>query len=165
MNEIPIRDIHLPDAVNWWPLAIGWWLLPLLIIIIIFVIYQFIKIKQHNEKVAYKKFALTELNKIRQQFEKEKNSSELIRAISALLRRIALSYLPRQKIASLTGQQWFKQLNKLSSESVFSDEIITLLEQAPYQKQSQFNPNELLNICESWIKALPKTRTPEAGSQ
>ena len=25
--EIPIRDLHLPEPVGWWPLAPGWWLL------------------------------------------------------------------------------------------------------------------------------------------
>ena len=24
-NAIPLRDLHLPDAIGWWPLAPGWW--------------------------------------------------------------------------------------------------------------------------------------------
>ncbi len=24
-SELPLRDLHLPDAVGWWPLAPGWW--------------------------------------------------------------------------------------------------------------------------------------------
>ena len=26
-QAIPLRGLHLPDAVGWWPLAPGWWLL------------------------------------------------------------------------------------------------------------------------------------------
>ena len=30
MNELPLRDIHLPDVSLWWPPAAGWWLLVIL---------------------------------------------------------------------------------------------------------------------------------------
>ncbi|MGH8222486.1 MAG: DUF4381 family protein, partial [Woeseiaceae bacterium] len=26
-QQIPLRDLHLPEAVGWWPPAPGWWLL------------------------------------------------------------------------------------------------------------------------------------------
>ena len=26
-EQIPLRDLHLPEAIGWWPLAPGWWLL------------------------------------------------------------------------------------------------------------------------------------------
>jgi len=158
MNELPLRDIHLPDAISWWPLAIGWWLLPLIVLAGGFAIYRFLKYKQENKKIAYRNMALDELNNIQSQFKTQQNTIELIRSVSALLRRISLSYLPREEIASLTGEQWIKQLNQLSSQSVFTDETATLLAKAPYMKQSQFNPAELLELCEQWIKLLPATR-------
>lgn len=159
MKPLPLRDIHLPDAISWWPLAIGWWLLPLFILGIGYVIYRFIKIRQQKQKVAYRSFALAELNKLRKQYKNDDNSIDLLRAISALLRRTALSYLPRESIASLTGEQWFTQLNALSSQQIFTPEVINLLEHAPYKQNSEFNKNQLFNVCEQWIKALPVTRT------
>ena len=24
-TALPLRDLHLPDAIGWWPLAPGWW--------------------------------------------------------------------------------------------------------------------------------------------
>ena len=24
-NALPLRDLHLPDAIGWWPPAPGWW--------------------------------------------------------------------------------------------------------------------------------------------
>jgi len=164
MNELPLRDIHLPEAVSWWPLAIGWWLLPLLITVIAFTVYKVIQRNKHKQKVAYRKMALKELNIIRTQFSNEENSVELIRSISSLLRRVALSYLPRENIASLTGKLWIEQLNKLSTQNIFTNEVGTLLERAPYQANSEFNQKELLNICEQWINALPETAKPEPTS-
>ena len=26
-EQIPLRDLHLPEAIGWWPLAPGWWIL------------------------------------------------------------------------------------------------------------------------------------------
>jgi len=164
MNELPLRDIHLPDPVNWWPLAIGWWLLPLLIMLISFAIYKFIKYKKQNRKIAYKKIALNEFRSIRLQYKKNGNSAELIRAISALLRRIALSYLPRENIASLTGEQWIKQLNQLCSQNIFTTEIASQLENAPYMPESNIDNKKLLATCESWIEALPETRDNKAAN-
>jgi len=158
LQNIPLRDIHLPEAIGWWPLAIGWWLLPVVIFLCVFAVYQFLKHKKQAERRAYRKMALKELQSIKSAFKDNENSVELIRAISALLRRIALSYLPREKIASLTGEQWIQQLNQLSSQHVFSHEIGNLLEKAPYMAQIQFESNELIQLCDEWIKLLPATR-------
>jgi len=161
VNELPLRDIHLPDAIVWWPLAIGWWALILLFLISCFVGYILIKKHQYKKQFAYRNFALNEINTLRKNLKNQNNSIELLRSVSALLRRTALSYLPRENIASLTGQAWFAQLNKLSSQTVFTPEIISLLELAPYQKKTEFNTDELLNKCEQWIKLLPETKLPE----
>lgn len=164
MNELPLRDIHLPGDVSWWPLAIGWWLLPVLVVLTLFIIYNFFKYKQNNKKLAYRKMALNELSNLRIEFKDENNSIELIRSISTLLRRIALSYLPRNNIASLTGEDWLHQLNNLGSETLFTDKTRFLLEQAPYMKQCEFNHNELITTCELWIKSLPKTSNLKTGT-
>jgi len=158
MNDLPLRDIHLPDSVSWWPLAIGWWLLPLLVVLISFSVYKFVKYKKKNKKIAYKKIAFNEFNSLRAQYKNNENSAELIRDISALLRRIALSYLPRENVASLTGSQWIEQLNHLCSQEIFTNEIASQLENAPYMPQSNFDNKKLLATCESWIQALPETR-------
>lgn len=158
MNELPLRDIHLPAEISWWPLAIGWWLLPVVIILSVFLIVKFIKYKRLNKKIAYRKIALNELNHLRSKYKDENNSIELIRSVSSLLRRITLSYLPRENAASLTGKNWVSLLNELSSHTIFTDETGLLLEQAPYMKQCEFNQHELLSTCEAWIKSLPETK-------
>jgi len=161
MNDLALRDIHLPDAVSMWPLAIGWWLLPLLIALVAFGIVQFLKIKKQNREIAYRDISLLEFKKIRTQFINDNNSRALLRAISALLRRIALSYLPREQIASLTGDQWVQQLNILSSQHIFDDRLTALLVQGPYQAHNDFDHQQLLTACEQWIELLPKTKNTE----
>jgi len=161
-NELPLRDIHLPDAVSWWPPAIGWWILPIIIALLGYGIYKFIQLKKQQQKTAYRKMALKELSQIKSEFINQPASMECLRAISHLLRRIALSYLPREDVASLTGTQWVSQLNHLAQEATFTNTHTELLVHGPYKKQFDFDQGELFESCEKWIKQLP-ARTVKAG--
>lgn len=164
MNDLPLRDIHLPDAISWWPPAIGWWLLPIVILTIIFTVYQLIKFKkQIRSKTVYKKIAQLELQRIRENFNDTEDPVHLLRAISTLLRRIGLSYLPRETVASLTGEQWINQLNSLSQDTFFSNDLAKFLTSAPYMPNADFNPDDLLNICEQWINQLPDQSNKEVN--
>ena len=51
-TELPLKDIHLPDAISWWPPAIGWWLLALLIPILI--VFSYWLYKRLTRKTALK---------------------------------------------------------------------------------------------------------------
>ena len=39
-TELPLRDIHLPEAISWWPPAIGWWILAVLIPVILYLLFK-----------------------------------------------------------------------------------------------------------------------------
>ena len=156
MNELPIHDIHLPDAVSWWPLALGWWLLLLIFIACALGIYYFIKYKKNRiAKLAYKKAALNELNKLNADY-KTQSPIELLRDITLLLRRVTLSYLPRKEVASLMGEQWIIKLNELSNEIVFTDNDCTLLSNTAYKQSADFNQQDLLDTCKTWVNKLPE---------
>jgi len=162
MNELPLHDIHLPAAVSAWPPAIGWWILPLIILGLAFGIYKFTQYhKRRKKQLAYKKLAVNELTRIKQQYAKSNNNIELLRAVSTLLRRISLSYLPRESVASLTGEQWIETLNKLSKQTVIDNEFSLLLAHAAYQKTADFDQQQLLETCESWINGLPDQTSTE----
>jgi len=164
MNQIPLRDIHLPEAIGIWPPAIGWWLLPLIFLLIAGVIYFLIQFRTRiKRKPAYKKIALAELARIKQNASENKPSIVHLREISTLLRRIALSYLPRENVASLTGEKWITQLNNLTTDIFFSNELGKLLSNAPYSESAEFNLDEIIKICEQWIQKLPD-QTHKEGS-
>jgi len=162
MNDLPIHDIHLPAAISSWPPAIGWWLLPVVACLVALIIYKLVQLKkQYSAPPAYKKMALREMQLLEEKFKHDEVNIEYLREVSALLRRIALSYLPRGTVASLTGTQWINQLNKLSGEEVFTPALGSLLMSAPYQKNISFNKNELLSSCRQWVKQLPEQPVKE----
>lgn len=153
MNKPDLRDIHLPDAVSWWPPAAGWWLLALLLIVIILItprILKYIKSKPLN------KLALTEFRKIELSFQTHQCNTQLAQDISILLRRICLSYKPREEAASLTGKDWLDYLNGMTENNYFSEQLGDIIFHAPYQKQSQFDSKELISSCKNWIEHLPR---------
>ena len=153
MNQPELRDIHLPDAVSWWPPAPGWWLLALLILIMAFMMPAMIK---RLKSKPLNKLALSEFRKIELSFQAHQNKTQLAQDISVLLRRICLSYKPGREAASLTGQQWIEYLNAMTENPCFSDQLAEVLFNAPYQKQTEFNSHDLISSCKTWITQLPR---------
>ena len=51
ISNIPLRDIHLPGDISWWPPAIGWWIVAALIILLGLGLYM-LKRRRERRKVA-----------------------------------------------------------------------------------------------------------------
>ncbi len=151
--ELPLRDIHLPDAVAWWPPAPGWWLvLGLAVLIALLIVW----LRRRAKRIILPREARTEFKQILQAYEQQHDGQTLLRETNALLRRIVLSYGPREKVAGLTGQAWIEQLHALSGTPVFDQQAQQWLTQAAYMASL---PEDLLPLIEQvqrWIEQLPK---------
>ncbi len=88
-----LSDIHLPEQIPNYPIAIGWWLLAAFIIILLSVII--IKIKHYQAKRQAKTIAL-------QQLKQQPNMP--IHDILMLLKWAAMQYFPRHHCANLYGK-------------------------------------------------------------
>ena len=66
-DDIPIRELHLPDATGWWPLAPGWWFL--IALAVAGAAYLIIRAWRHWRANAPRRFAIRQLNDIRYNFE------------------------------------------------------------------------------------------------
>lgn len=158
-NGLQLRDIHLPEPVSWWPPAIGWWLTPLIIILLALVIITLRKYLRQRRQHAFKKIARAELQRIKQHYADSDDALHSLRELSVLLRRVALSYLPREHSASLTGEAWIAQLNQLAQHKVFNQQHLELLSHGVYQPQLEADLAPLLKLCEQWLQQLPDHAT------
>ena len=61
MEPLPLRDIHLPEPVGWWPPAIGWWLLPVCVLGLIVLLIWLIR---RRMRITPAKLALRELKSL-----------------------------------------------------------------------------------------------------
>jgi preprotein translocase subunit YajC len=122
-----LRDIHLPTAINAWP----WTPLryvSLAIILILLIIAGFLFWRHREQRKRQKKF----LNQL-QALQADNNFSE----ISTLLKRVAIHYYSKEKVASLQDEEWLAFLdrtNAKNSEPKFQSEIGRLLLTLPYQQ-------------------------------
>ena len=116
-EQIPLRDLHLPDVIGWWPLAPGWWLLIALAIIGLGLLIR--RGYQTRSRSAARRLALRKLNEIVAEYAEHKNAVTFTAGISELLRRTMLAYAPRLEVAGLTGEEWLEWLDRDLARPVF----------------------------------------------
>lgn len=130
-EQIPLRDLHLPEAIGWWPLAPGWWLLLLLLAFVLLVgLYRAFKRRQHN---APRRFALRELARYEAEYLEHRDVVTLGKQLSELLRRGMLAYAQRDEVAGLTGEKWLQWLDLGMPLPYFHTEGGKSLLQLPYR--------------------------------
>ena len=115
-EQIPLRDLHLPEAIGWWPLAPGWWMLiAIAAIALAFAVRAWWRVRAHS---AARRYALRQLEDIEQQYDERQNPIAFGASLSAFLRRTMLAYAPRQDVAGLTGDEWLRWLDKASRSRI-----------------------------------------------
>lgn len=152
-NTDGLRDIHLPDAISWWPPAIGWWIL-LALVIAAFILLP--KLYRRMTYTSLNKVATKTYQNIVDEFKENNNDSTFIIKTSQFLRQIAMSYYGRDKVAQLTGDKWIQALNDLTEQDHFTDDLKQNLVNAPYQKNVSIDSEQLINAVQSWLNKIPK---------
>ncbi len=147
-EELPLRDIHLPDPLGWWPLAPGWWLLVLLMLAVIAWLFWRWRQQQRGEHAL--DVALHELGYL--QGKHGNNTKALLRELSVLLRRVAISQYGRQQVAGLTGDAWVKFLDDKAGKPLFGSKLAHLLTEIPYRPETQAETALVLQATRQWIK-------------
>ncbi len=136
LQNLSLRDIHLPEPISWWPPAPGWWILLasiLLVMLVIFITNRILKKTYLSRQL--KRDIKAELEHIKQQFHASQNEYALAKSLSALLRRAGISYYPAKDIAGLTGKNWLAWLdtnNTRKNNKTFQSDIGKVLLTAPY---------------------------------
>ncbi len=154
-NKLPLRDIHLPEAIGWWPPALGWWLLAILIPLLIgLLVWLYKGITRKTAIKAARKLLL----QIKQ--DQQRDNSQKLKDLSTLIRRVAISVAERDECAGLTGNEWLEFLERSIKGSPFTQGMGKLLANAPYQKNPPTESEivQLTGLCEDWLNAQTKRK-------
>ncbi|MCF6318949.1 MAG: DUF4381 domain-containing protein [Proteobacteria bacterium] len=150
---LELRDIHLPADPSIWPLAVGWWILIVVVGIVIYFLYKkWAKLKQLKQ---VNQLLQSELLSIRNHFKQHQDKHQLAAEISELLKRFVRHVLKDSNATSLTGQDWINYLNNRVNSDVFSP-FQTELTQAQYIKNIEFDVPRLLATVKNYFPVALK---------
>jgi hypothetical protein len=157
-EQIPLRDLHVPEAVGWWPLAPGWWVLIALIAIGMLLLLRRAWIRwRHN---APRRIALQELARLEGSYREAPNPVLLATRLSELLRRTMLAYAPRKEVAGLTGPEWLAWLDRGLDEKPFSEGPGRSLKELPYRRADSVSGVDVDGLLDAVRRRL-KSSIPE----
>ncbi len=152
-----LKDIQTPEAIGYWPLAYGYWLVLALIVIALIAITIWV-IKCHKNSAA-KREALAQLNQL------DDTHPQLAIEVNTLLKRSAMSYLPREQVAALEGEKWHQWLRQQVKQ--FDSNLGALLDKR-YQPQplTLDEAQQLKAAAAQWLQqALPLKNEVIKGEQ
>ncbi|MCF2950359.1 DUF4381 domain-containing protein [Paraglaciecola aquimarina] len=156
MNPLEnLQDIHSPAEIGLWPLAYGWWILAILIVIAIVLtskwLIAFYRVRKN------KKWALQELNKLNEQ------APNYAAQINQLLKRVAMAYFSNISVQKLHGSQWAEFLaNALSDKQAEKlSPVIQDMQNSLYRKHEAEHTDQIeyKQLATTWInQALPPNK-------
>ena len=145
-----LRDIHLPDPISYWPPAIGWWLL----VVLLFILASFmvIYVVRWYHKRSYRRHAIKALNTLYKAYKKEKDSALYTFNINMLLKRSSVFCYGKNRVSKLTGDDWLGFLDDSGNTTDFTQGAGIVLASAPYTHAADIDAIALKQCCESWIR-------------
>lgn len=157
-QKLPLRDVHFPTHISWWPFAPGWWIILAVVLIAAGIIWWWYRRKRKIMASAVRA-ARIEFGYIREQYESDNDALSLVKELSILLRRLCVSIFPRTDSASLTGDRWLEFLDRPLPSSQFTSGPGRILVDAPYRPHVAAEEIEpLLELCDDWFDRLDKYR-------
>lgn len=145
-----LKDIHLPQAIGWWPPAPGWWIVTFLLLAsILGLIYW---IWRRHRKMAYRRAAVNQLEQIKAGYQQHRDPIKLLTELSVLLKRTCITRYGRDHSAGLTGQEWLQFLDSTGNTKGFTEGCGKALVEQRYQAKPDVDCPALLELVKSWLQ-------------
>jgi hypothetical protein len=130
-TELPLRPLHLPEPIGWWPLAPGWWFV--IALLLAGIGWLLLRAWRRHQFLAPRRYAIRALADVESEYMTSRDPVTLGRQLSELLRRGMLAYAPRHEVAGLTGDAWLEWLDRDLPVPYFHTEGGKSLLQLPYR--------------------------------
>lgn len=144
-----LHDIHMPTPVGAWPFAPGWYVLGELILtgLLLASVWGW----RRSRYGRMKRSALAILAQYERTYSPMIDTQSTSAALNELLKRVALAYFPRERVAQLYGHDWLIFLNETSHNLDFLSEEEALLV-CPYHKELAKDLRPLCDLVRGWIQ-------------
>ncbi len=149
-----LKDVILPPTPPIFPLAIGWWVLLLILFFLLCGLAFYIKYRFFPSACVY---ALRELNSLKV---KGLTTVKVGVEISTLLKRVAIFRFGREAVADLSDAEWGAFL-KEKGKDIFSQKEIDFIVKSswmPPKKDVAISLENLYSHTRMWIKSILKEK-------
>ena len=154
MNGDPLaelRDIRLPADPGWWPPAPGWWVLALVCLILLAAGALWL-VRRHRRLAPQRAF-----RRAVQDILADPGLDERARlhSLSRVTRRYAISVYGRERVASLSGEQWLSFLDQaMEPPGAFSQGRGRILGEDLYRPGAVDGVAELGQLLLDWSRRI-----------
>ena len=139
-----LRDVIPPPEPGFWPPAIGWWTIAILLVAI---------------SVGFKYLLnMAKARHARQHLTRDISNAATLESgqvavrLSILMRKVAMTRFPQSSVAGLTGEEWLEFLDQSGETDQFTRGPGRLLTTAPYDRHSVTDVEALVRVCMSWVR-------------
>ena len=150
-GQLPLRDIHLPEAIGWWPPAFGWWILAgaILVAVVVWVL-RYRAAWRHRAATAELKVALEALHA-------GGDPALCAQRLSTTLKRFAMTLSNQpERVAGLTGEPWLAWLDSRWEREAFTQGSGIGLLSAPWVGAGRLDRKRCLELgllCQAWVES------------
>lgn len=155
-----LRDIHLPEAVHWWPPAPGWWILALLLLTLIVWLGSYLLTR--HRRLYFHAESQDLLKQSWQDYKADQDDRQFIETTLALLRRAAktaglnLNDDANQPLASAPTPILLKHLDQYSEGKLSSALPLQEISQRLYGPNGDALTHERIEcfhqVAKQWLK-------------
>ena len=147
-----LHDITLTQPVDWWPLALGWWLVITVFSCCVIAIITMSVL--HHRRNRARRAALRELALLT---DKNDSPSQQVANINALLKRCASHYFERESVSTLHGKAWQNFLSEHlvpKHQTLFRSLSDEAFESLYYVTVSQNTSDQFLRAAKLWLSKM-----------
>ena len=152
-SQLPLRDIHLPDAVAWWPPAFGWWIVAALLVLL------GIALSVRTWQQRRHRAARRALKNIVRALDAGAEPADCVSDASIVLRRFAMTINRKSAdVAGLAGEAWLDYLAGRAKDPEFSTGSARLLLDVPYRAAGKVTTEQahtVCRVCVDWVNTQP----------
>lgn len=158
LERLGLRDVVLPAEPGGWPPAPGWWLVlgaALLGLMLIGGILWIRRRPDRAEPVDASTSGSQEIDLIEARWRAGASDVQLLRELSACLRRVAIRAYGAERVAALHGTAWLACLDGPLGGTAFRTGIGTVFASEPFRRVARVSdPGALLALCRRWLTAV-----------
>lgn len=145
-----LRGLQLPEPVSWWPLAIGWWIvIAISLLVCSIVVFRLVKKYRQNR---YRKLALGELQNSYSNWQQHQDPHQYLHSSNAILKRVIREIEPNTNTPSTSksGEDWSILLQQYATTPI-SKNTLNALSIECYTAKPDVDINHVHQQIKTWL--------------